>query len=73
MPRLRFKALARLVLLLGLPVAFVVGLFGAGVYVGVDNRPAILAFEREWLGMEVEVPSPVAGPWFGERLAAARV
>ncbi len=73
MPRLRFKALARLVLLLGLPVAFVVGLFGAGVYVGVDNRPAILAFEREWLGMEVEVPPPVAGPWFGERLAAARV
>lgn len=52
----RIKSLGKLVFLIGLPIAFVVGLFGTGVYCGQANRATILGFERDWLGMDVEVP-----------------
>jgi hypothetical protein len=58
----RIKSLGKLVFLIGLPVAFVVGLFGTGVYCGQANRAAILGFERDWLGMDVEVPGEPAKP-----------
>lgn len=52
----RIKAITKLLLLFGLPLAFIVGLFSWGVHFGHSHRRAILAFERDWLGMEVEVP-----------------
>ena len=52
----RIKALAKLTLLLGVPLALLAGLFSTGVYVGVQNRAGILAFEHNWLGIDVEVP-----------------
>ncbi len=52
----RLKALAKLGLLLGIPLTIVLGLFSYGVKVGVDNRVGILSFERDWLGIDVEVP-----------------
>lgn len=58
----RLKSLGKLVVLIGLPVAFVVGLFGAGVYVGHGHRAAILGFERDWLGLDVEVPGEPPKP-----------
>lgn len=58
----RLKSLGKLVVLIGLPVAFVVGLFGAGVYVGHGHRTAILSFERDWLGLDVTVPGEPAKP-----------
>jgi hypothetical protein len=56
----RFKAIAKLALLFGIPLSLVLGLFGSGVHCGVQNRHAILAFERDWLGLDVEVPDPPA-------------
>ncbi|HEY8380393.1 MAG TPA: hypothetical protein VIK91_28110, partial [Nannocystis sp.] len=56
----RLKSLGKLAILIGLPVAVVVGLFGAGVHVGYENRAAILRFERDWLGLDVEVPGEPA-------------
>jgi len=53
----RLKSLTKLALLLGIPVALLLGLFGGGVYCGHSNRDAILAFERDWLGMDVVVPT----------------
>lgn len=47
----RFKPIAKLALLFGTPLAVVFGLFSAGVYCGVQNREAIGAFERDWLGL----------------------
>ena len=58
----RLKSLGKLVLLIGTPVALVTGLFGAGVYVGQGHRASILAFERDWLGFDVEVPGEPAKP-----------
>lgn len=58
----RLKSFGKLMVLIGLPVAFVVGLFGAGVYVGYGHRAAILGFERDWLGRDVEVPDAPAKP-----------
>lgn len=52
----RLKIAARLLLLLGLPVAVVAGLFGTGVYVGATHRHAVTSFERDWLSLDVEVP-----------------
>lgn len=52
----RIKSLTKLTLLLGTPVALLLGLFGGGVYCGHSNRAAILGFERDWLGFAVEVP-----------------
>jgi hypothetical protein len=53
----RLKSLSKLALLLGVPVALLLGLFGAGVHCGFEHRAAILGFERDWLGMNVEVPA----------------
>ena len=58
----RLKSLGKLVVLIGLPVAFVVGLFGAGVYVGHGHRTTILSFERDWLGLDVTVPGEPSKP-----------
>lgn len=64
----RLKSLGKLALLLGVPVALLLGLFGAGVHCGFEHRAAILGLERDWLGMDVEVPAeptrtdPVAQP-----------
>lgn len=58
----RLKSLGKLVVLIGLPVALVTGLFGAGVYVGQRHRGSILAFERDWLGLDVAVPGEPARP-----------
>jgi len=60
----RIKSLSKLALLLGVPVALLLGLFGAGVHCGYQHRAGILAFERDWLGMDVEVPpgTPAAEP-----------
>ena len=52
----RIRSLTKLALLLGVPIALLLGLFGGGVYCGHTNREAILGFERDWLGMEVTLP-----------------
>jgi hypothetical protein len=52
----RLKNLAKLTLLIGAPVAVLVGLFSCGVYCGHENRVAVLKFERDWLGFDVTVP-----------------
>jgi hypothetical protein len=58
----RLKSLGKLTLLLALPVGLLVGLFSCGVYVGHDHRATILAFERDWLGMDVDVPEAKPEP-----------
>lgn len=59
----RLRSFGKLALLLGLPVVLIGGLFGAGVYVGERHRVAILSFERDWLGMDVQVPgAPTPAP-----------
>ncbi len=58
----RIKSLSKLALLLGVPVALLLGLFGAGVHCGFQHRAEILGFERDWLGMDVEVPAEPAKP-----------
>jgi hypothetical protein len=62
MNRARLKAIGKLMLLLGLPVTVVMGLFGGGVYCGVRNRGAILGFEHDVLGLDVEVPAEPKAP-----------
>ncbi|MCX4244801.1 M12 family metallo-peptidase [Paraliomyxa miuraensis] len=56
MNRKRILAIAKLVLLFGTPLALIFGLFSCGVYCGVQNRAGITHFERDWLGLDVEVP-----------------
>jgi hypothetical protein len=51
----RVKAVGKLVLLFGTPLLVVLGLFGYGVYVGDLYRHGITSFEKEWLGLDVEV------------------
>lgn len=51
----RIRAVSRLVLLFGTPVAIVVGLFSCGVHYGSSNQARIARFERDWLGIEVTV------------------
>jgi hypothetical protein len=53
----RIRSLTKLTLLLGVPIALLLGLFGGGVYCGSANREAILGFERDWLGMDVALPA----------------
>jgi hypothetical protein len=53
----RLRSLTKLTLLLGVPIALLLGLFGGGVYCGHANREAILGFERDWLGMDVALPA----------------
>src|SRR5690606_16137250 len=56
----RLKAIAKLGLLFGIPISLVLGLFSWGVHVGAQHRHAIASFERDWLGLDVEVPDPPA-------------
>ncbi|HFE45613.1 MAG TPA: hypothetical protein ENJ18_08970 [Nannocystis exedens] len=77
MSRARIKAFAKLFLLLGLPVGLLLGLFAAGIYYGHTHRPAILSFEKDWLGMDVVVPPPDLSDkpdkkpgWIGVRVRA---
>lgn len=60
MNRKRILAIAKLVLLFGTPLALILALFGSGVYCGVENRAAITRFERDWLGLDVQVPDEPA-------------
>ena len=53
----RLRSLTKLTLLLGVPIALLLGLFGAGVHCGHANRDAVLGFERDWLGMDVALPA----------------
>ena len=54
----RAKAIGKLLLLFGTPLLVVLGLFGSGVYVGNLYRHGITSFEKEWLGLDVEVAPP---------------
>jgi hypothetical protein len=56
MNRARLLAIGKLLLLLGIPSGLVLSLFGAGVHCGVTHRGAITGFERDVLGLDVEVP-----------------
>lgn len=56
MNRARLLAIGKLLLLLGIPTGLVLTLFGAGVHCGVTHRAAITGFERDVLGLDVEVP-----------------
>ena len=55
----RIKAIAKLVVLFGTPLAVVLGLFCWGVAFGATHRHTITTFERDWLGLDVEVPPPL--------------
>lgn len=57
MNRKRVIALTKLGILFGGPIALILGLFSCGVYYGHSRRVGILEFEKDWLGMDVEVPS----------------
>ncbi len=80
MSRARIKALAKLFLLLGLPVGLLTGLFAGGIYVGATHRATILGIEKDWLGMDVEVPATAPAEaegaadagWLGLQVAAAK-
>lgn len=62
MNRKRILAIGKLVVLFGTPVALLLGLFSGGVYCGVTHREGITRFERNWLGLDVEVPGePASG------------
>jgi hypothetical protein len=58
MNRARLVAIGKLLLLVGLPSTLVLGLFGAGVHCGVTHRASITRFERDVMGLDVEVPEP---------------
>jgi len=63
MNRARLLAVGKLLLLIGIPTGLIGTLFGAGVHCGVSNRAAITGFERDVLGLDVDVPStPAAKP-----------
>jgi hypothetical protein len=64
----RIRAIAKLVLLFGTPVAVVLGLFSCGVYYGAKHRHAITSFEKEWFGLDVTV----APPWPGAEEAEVK-
>ncbi|HET6584873.1 MAG TPA: M12 family metallo-peptidase, partial [Nannocystaceae bacterium] len=58
----RLKAVGKLLLVLGVPIACVLALFGSGVWCGVQNRYEITSFEHDVLGLDVEVPPAPATP-----------
>jgi hypothetical protein len=55
MARNRLRIVLKILFLLGLPIAAVLGLFCCGVYTGYANREPITRFEKDWLGMDVKV------------------
>lgn len=54
MNKRRFKAVAKLAVILGVPIGLVLSLFTSGVYIGATNSSGIRAFERDILGMDLE-------------------
>ncbi len=55
----RAKAIGRLLLLFGMPAAVILGIFGGGVVCGNEYRHGITSFERDWLGLDVELAPAV--------------
>jgi hypothetical protein len=51
----RAKAIGKLALLFGTPLAVIFGLFSCGVYCGHQQRNTITSFEHDVLGLDVEV------------------
>lgn len=51
----RAKAIGKLAVLFGTPLAVIFGLFSCGVYCGHQKRHAITSFEHDVLGLDVEV------------------
>ena len=51
----RAKAIGKLALLFGTPLAVIFGLFSCGVYCGHQQRHSITSFEHDVLGLDVEV------------------
>jgi hypothetical protein len=73
MNRKRIIAIGKLVLLFGTPLAVILGLFSCGVYFGVQHRADITRFERDWLGLDVEVPGePATGAAKGDAKGDAK-
>lgn len=58
----RIKAIAKLLLLFGTPVAAILGLFSCGVYCGATNQERVATFERNWLGFDVRVRGEAPKP-----------
>ena len=52
----RAVIVGKLLLLVGLPLATIAGIFGTGVHYGFEYRADILRLERDLLGMDVQVP-----------------
>jgi hypothetical protein len=59
MNRKRILAIGKLLVILGTPLALLVGLFSCGVWFGVEHRQGILELEQ-WMGLPVEVPTKTA-------------
>ena len=55
-PKSRAVIVGKLLLLVILPLSLLAGLFGTGVHLGHKHRATLLTVERDWLGMDVEVP-----------------
>jgi len=53
----KLKTVLKLGVLLGVPVACVAALVGAGVYMGATHRHGVTSFERDYLQLDVEVPA----------------
>lgn len=62
MNRARLLAIGKLLLLFGIPTGLIGTLFGAGVHCGVTHRAGITGFERDVLGLDVEVPKTETKP-----------
>ena len=55
-PKSRIVVVGKLLVLVGLPLAVIATIFGAGVHWGYESRASILRIEKHWLGMDVQVP-----------------
>ena len=62
MARSRLRIVSQLFFLVGLPVLVLTGLFGGGVYLGLEHRERVLVFERDVLRLDVTVPPASASP-----------
>ncbi|TPV93453.1 MAG: hypothetical protein B7733_20465 [Myxococcales bacterium FL481] len=57
MARSRIRIVTQLTLLVGGPLVVLGGLFGLGVYLGIEHRHPVLAFERDVLRLDVNLPA----------------